>query len=187
MASTDRVIIADIEAEFIAVRALGDKALAQMDAAQLRVCLDRETNSAAILVKHMSGNFRSRFTDFLTSDGEKPWRDRDNEFVDDFPDGQAGREAILATWTAGWTCVLGAIATLRDSDLQRVVTIRSQPHTVTRALTRSLAHAGYHTGQLMWCARTVVGSAQWKTITIAKGTSAAFNEWMGHGGAGPRV
>ncbi len=185
MAETDRVIIADIEAEFHAVRALGDKALAQMNAAHLRMGLDRETNSAAILVKHMAGNFRSRFTDFLTSDGEKPWRNRDAEFVDDFPEGEAGRDAILATWAAGWTCVLGAIASLQDADLQRVVTIRSQPHTVMRALTRSLAHAGYHTGQLVWCARTVVGTGQWKTITIAKGTSAAFNQRMGH--AGPQA
>ena len=176
-----RAIITDIEAEFHALRALGDKALTQMNAAQLRVCLDRETNSAAIIVKHMAGNFRSRFTDFLTSDGEKPWRDRETEFVDDFPEGEAGREAILATWAAGWTCVLSAIASLNDADLHRTVTIRSQPHTVTRALTRSLAHAGYHTGQLVWCARTVVGAQSWTTLTIPRGTSAAFNQRMGHG------
>lgn len=176
-----RAIITDIEAEFHAVRALGDKALAQMNAAQLRTCLDRETNSAAIIVKHMAGNFRSRFTDFLTSDGEKPWRNRDAEFVDDFAEGEAGREAILAKWAAGWTCVLSAIASLHDTDLHRTVTIRSQPHTVTRALTRSLAHAGYHTGQLVWCARTVVGAQAWTTLTIPRGTSATFNQRMGHG------
>lgn len=181
MPDADRRIIADIEAEFHAVRALGDKALAQISAAHLRTCLDRETNSAAIIVKHMAGNFRSRFTDFLTSDGEKPWRSRDAEFIDDFPDGEAGRQAILATWSVGWTCVLDAIASLRDDDLHRIVTIRSQPHTVTRALTRSLAHAGYHTGQLVWCARTVVGAQAWTTLTIPRGASAAFNQRMGHG------
>jgi hypothetical protein len=175
-----RLIIADIEAEFHAVRVLGDKALAQMNADHLRLCLDRETNSAAIIVKHMAGNFRSRFTDFLSTDGEKPWRNRDHEFIDDFPAGAAGRDAILTTWSAGWTCVLHTIAQLSDTDLPRIITIRSQPHTVTRALTRSLAHAGYHTGQLVWCARTVVGASTWRTLTIPRGGSAQFNAAMQH-------
>jgi hypothetical protein len=178
--TTTREIVACIEGEFVAVRALGDKALAQMNVQQLHTCLDRETNSAAIIVKHMAGNFRSRFTDFLTTDGEKPWRNRDQEFVDDFPQDEAGRERILATWQAGWECVLGAISPLTDADLTRVVTIRGQPHTVVRALSRSLAHAGYHTGQLLWCARTVVGSEQWKVITIARGASANFNDGLGY-------
>ncbi|HLP84717.1 MAG TPA: DUF1572 family protein [Phycisphaerales bacterium] len=174
-----RAIVADIEAEFRAVKALGDKALVQLDAQQMRACIDAHTNSAATIVKHMAGNFHSRFADFLTTDGEKPGRDRDDEFVDDFPAGDAGREAILARWESGWACVLGAMATLSDADLQRIVTIRSQPHTVMRALTRSLAHAGYHTGQLMWCARAAVGPA-WKTVTIARGGSHAFNTTLGH-------
>jgi uncharacterized damage-inducible protein DinB len=175
-----RPVVAALEAEFVSVRANAEKAMRQLSAAQLRIALDSQTNSVAVIAKHMSGNFRSRFTDFLTTDGEKPTRHRDDEFIDDFPAGDDGAQAVWHTWNQGWDCVLGAIAQLADDDLARTVTIRGEPHTVARALARSLAHAAYHTGQIMWCARTVVGNDKWRVVTIARNASSAFNASKGY-------
>ncbi|MDX2115353.1 MAG: DUF1572 family protein [Planctomycetota bacterium] len=159
-------------------RSMAERAMAQLDDAALREALSRETNSIAVIVKHLSGNFRSRFTDFLTADGEKPWRDRDAEFVDDFAD----RRAIEGAWERGWACALGAIKGLTSADLGKMVTIRSEVHSVPAALARATAHAAYHTGQIVMIARILSErrGEEWKTLTIPRGGTKEFNERMGH-------
>lgn len=188
----ERHIIAGFEGEYATLKRNADKAIAQLDATEIRFSSLRvgdrpalEANSVAAIMKHMGGNLRSRFTDFLTSDGEKAWRDRDGEFVDDFALGEAGRTAAIAAWDAGWACLMQALAALTDADLQRVITIRGEAHTVARALTRSLAHAGYHVGQIILLSRAIVGDERWKVISVARGQTRAFNASMGYD-AGPR-
>lgn len=163
-----RTVVASLEGEFRAVRANLLKAVDQLDADAIRRSPDPETNSVAVVLKHLGGNFRSRFADFLTSDGEKPDRDRDGEFVDDFPPGEAGRAAAIAAFERGFEVLAATLASLSDADLDRTVTIRGEPHTVARALARSLAHFGYHQGQVTLIARTLVGPERWKTITIPR-------------------
>ncbi|MFO0829432.1 MAG: DUF1572 family protein [Phycisphaerales bacterium] len=175
-----RDVVQAFESEFAAVRATCEKAIAQLDAGEIRRGLDEQSNSVAVILKHVGGNLRSRFTDFLTDDGEKSWRRRDDEFVDDFPEGEAGRAAALERWNEGWSVALDALARLSDADLDRVVTIRGEPHRVARALARSLAHVAYHAGQIVQTARTIVGEARWTTITIPRGRSDEFNRRMGY-------
>lgn len=184
---TDRHVIAGFEGEYATLKRNADKAIAQLDASQIRLARVRvgdgaalEANSVAVIMKHMGGNLRSRFTEFLTSDGEKPWRDRDTEFVDDFPAGEAGRDAAIAAWDGGWACLLGALGELRDADLSRTITIRGEAHTVARALTRSLAHAGYHVGQIVLISRAIVGDERWKVISVPRGGTRAFNSGLGY-------
>ena len=175
-----RIAVRAFEEEFASLRRVAEKAINQLNSEQLRVSPAPESNSAAVIMKHLAGNFRSRFTDLLTSDGEKPWRDRDGEFVDDLPQGDEGRRAILERWDEGWRCVLDALALLTDADLGRTVTIRGEPHTVARALARSLAHAGYHTGQIVSLARGLVGPDRWSVISVPRGGSAEHNRRMGY-------
>jgi hypothetical protein len=169
--------------EFRALRATAEKAIAQLDDDAIRRAPAPQTNSVAVIMKHVAGNFLSRFTDFLTTDGEKAWRNRDDEFVDAYPPGAPGRAAIMARWEQGWACVLGAAAALTDEDLGRTVQIRGEPHTVDRALTRALAHAGYHVGQIVLVAKMLVGQSagpqSWKTISVPPGGSEAFNRSKG--------
>jgi hypothetical protein len=122
-------------------------------------------------MKHMAGNLRSRFTDFLTSDGEKPDRDRDGEFVDAFP----SRDAMMEHWERGWRILFDALASLRPDDLAKTVTIRGEPHAVIDALHRALAHQGYHVGQIVQLSR-YLAKDQWDTITVPRGGSVAFNQ-----------
>lgn len=175
--SLTRTTLAAIEVTFRSQKSLAERALAQVPDHLLHTALTRDTNSAAVIVKHMSGNLRSRFTDFLTTDGEKPWRDRDTEFQDD----NADRAEIMRRWESGWSVLFAALAELTDADLPRTVTIRSEPHTVALALARALAHQSYHVGQLVQLARALAGDT-WNTITIprAPGASAAFNRSLGH-------
>src|SRR5688500_3670030 len=133
-----------IRKNFASLKRSAEKAIMQLSDEQLRVPLDENTNSVVVIMKHMAGNLRSRFTDFLSSDGEKPDRDRDGEFVDDF----ASREAIVQHWERGWNVLFEALDALRPEDLTRTVTIRGKPHTVVDALHRALAHQGYHVGQI---------------------------------------
>ena len=153
--------------------------IAQLDAAQIRRSLDGDVNAVAVIMKHVGGNLRSRFADLLTTDGEKPSRDREAEFVDDFPEGEAGRAAALAAWSQGWGVLEATLASLNDADLGRTVTIRGVPHTVAKALARSLAHIAYHQGQITLLARLLVGPAAWKTITIPRGGTAKRHAEMG--------
>lgn len=174
-----RAIIEDFEFKFAEIRRESEQAIAQLDARQLRHSLDGDTNSVAVTMKHVGGNLRSRFSNFLDEDGEKPWRQRESEFVDDFPPNDAGRQAAVAAWNAGWSTLEATLASLRDADLARVVLIRGVPHTVSRALARSLAHMAYHQGQITLIARVLVGSERWKTISIPRGGTAQRHAEMG--------
>ncbi|RMF77852.1 MAG: DUF1572 domain-containing protein [Planctomycetota bacterium] len=151
-------------------KALAEAAMAQLDWSRIRRRLDEHTNSIAVIAKHLAGNLRSRWTNFMTSDGEKLGRDRDQEFVDDFPD----REAMLATWEDGWRRMLDTLAALTPADLTKPVFIRGVEHTVAEAIVRSIEHNGYHIGQIVILARHWAGN-DWKTLTIAPGGSAEYN------------
>jgi hypothetical protein len=184
--STGRSIIDDFASKFAEIRRESEQAIAQLDADQLRRSLDGDVNSVAINMKHVGGNLRSRFADFLTTDGEKPSRDREGEFVDDFPPGEAGRAAAMAAWSDGWATLESALATLTDADLGRIVRIRGAEHTVARALARSLAHIAYHQGQIVLIARILRGPSRWQTISIPRGGTAQRHAEMGFDPDAPR-
>ncbi|MBL9149191.1 MAG: DUF1572 family protein [Phycisphaerae bacterium] len=158
-------------------RALAEKAFAQVDDDAFRRPLDANTNSIAIVMKHLGGSLRSRFTEFLTTDGEKPDRNRDGEFVDDFAPGAEGRVQAIAAWNAGFAALERAIDDLTDADLGRTVTIRGEPHSVPLALSRALGHVSYHVGQIVLTAR-LLATGEWKTLTIPRGGSGTFNRTM---------
>jgi hypothetical protein len=153
---------------------LADGAIAQLNDEQFFALPDAESNSVAIIVKHMAGNMRSRFTDFLTTDGEKPDRDRDQEFI---VAADATRAEILDAWEQNWQIVFDALNVLSGDDLAREVTIRSEPHTVLRAINRQVAHYAYHVGQIVFLAKHWKGS-EWETLSVPKGQSAAANAAM---------
>lgn len=167
---------------FHSQKVLAEKAIVQVRDDLLRTPLDVNTNSIAVIMKHVSGNLRSRFTDFLHSDGEKPWRDRDDEFVDNFRD----RAEVIACWEAGWTCLFECLRGLRAEHLAWQVTIRGEPHSVPHALNRALAHVGYHTGQIVLSAR-LLSHDNWQTITVPRGGTRQFNRARGFdpGAPGP--
>lgn len=149
---------------------LADRAIAQVSDAKLRVALDEHTNSIAVIAKHVAGNLLSRWTDFLAADGEKPDRNRDDEFVDTF----ASRAEMLAYWERGWARLFETLAGLRAEDLARTVLIRGEPHSVPLAIERSLGHTCYHVGQIVQLARVHAGDA-WETLTIPRGGSEQYN------------
>ena len=155
---------------------LGERAMAQCPDEGLFTMLDAESNSIAIVVKHMAGNMRSRWTDFLTSDGEKPDRNRDNEFEG----APATRAELLELWERGWKLLFGALEPLSDADLTRTITIRAEPHSVTQAINRQIAHYSYHVGQIVYLARHFAGG-KWQTLTIPKRKSAEFNKQVAAG------
>jgi hypothetical protein len=149
---------------------MGEGAMAQLRNEDFFVTLDPESNSIAILVKHLAGNMRSRFTDFLTTDGEKPDRFRDREFE---VTGATTRAEVMQWWKEGWACVLEAIETLKPDDVMRSVTIRGEPHTVLQAINRQIAHYAAHVGQIVFLAKHL-RSNEWKTLTIPRGKSEEF-------------
>ena len=146
---------------------LAERAMARVSDEALTATLDPESNSIAIIVKHMSGNMRSRWTDFLTSDGEKPDRNRDTEFESP----ATSRAQLLAQWEAGWKYVFDALTSLTGADLSRKVLIRSEPHSVTQAINRQVAHYSYHVGQIVFLSKHFA-SAHWTTLTVPRGKSA---------------
>ncbi|HTV58235.1 MAG TPA: DUF1572 domain-containing protein [Verrucomicrobiae bacterium] len=160
---------------------LGDRAIAQVPDDALFAVLDPESNSIAIIVKHLAGNMLSRWTDFLTSDGEKPNRNRDSEF--EAP--PATRADLLAVWESGWTCLFSALESLTDSDLSRTILIRTEPHSVLQAINRQIAHYSYHVGQIVFLARHLAGG-QWTSLTIPRGHSVSFNASVATGKASQR-
>jgi hypothetical protein len=167
--------LADMRARFASLRSTAEGALDQTsDDDFFRSLGGAEDNSIAIVVKHMAGNLRSRFTDFLTSDGEKPDRDRDGEF--EVRQGDT-REQIMEQWNMGWVTLLGVLETLHPADLDRTVTIRGESHPVVGALDRQLSHHAYHVGQIVLLAKHYAGSA-WKTLSIPRGKSAEVNARM---------
>ncbi len=162
-----RVSIAD----FRRMKRLAEKAMDQLEDDDYHQTPDAEANSVAVLIRHLSGNMLSRWTDFLTTDGEKSWRHRDDEFVDSFD----SRAEVLDYWEKGWNCLLDTLRTLEPDDLSKTVTIRGEPHSVPLAIHRSLAHCGYHVGQIIMIARILAGD-DWETITIPRGGSSTYNQ-----------
>jgi len=160
---------------------LGEGAIAQVTDEQLLAALDPEMNSIAQIVKHIAGNMRSRWTDFLTSDGEKPDRNRDSEF-DEPP---ATREALMKMWEAGWKCVFDALEPLGSAEVDRKVTIRGEAHSVMQAVNRQIAHYAYHVGQIVFLAKHLQHS-RWKSLSIPRNQSAKFNQRVATGEASQR-
>lgn len=168
--------VRSIEAEFLRYKALGEKAIAQLDGPALSAPPAGGGNSIATVCWHMSGNFRSRFTDFLTTDGEKPWRGRDEEFEAR----TVTRAELLEKWEQGWAVLTATLGTLDDGDLDRPVTIRGQTLSVLEALLRSLAHASYHVGQIVYAAKSARG-ADWTYLSIPPGESEQFTRRLQQG------
>ena len=156
---------------FEANKRLADRAVEQVLDDELHTALDANTNSIAVIMKHVAGNLISRWTDFLTTDGEKPWRNRDDEFVDSF----GSRAELLELWEQGWACLLKTLKSLKGEDLEKTVIIRGEPHSVPLALERSLGHTSYHIGQIVQVARIHAGE-KWNTLTIPRGGSEQFNK-----------
>jgi Protein of unknown function (DUF1572) len=161
----------DVIHEFHRTKELADKAMAQVDERGFFATPDAETNPIAVIVKHVAGNQRSRWTDFLTTDGEKPDRHRDTEFVLEPEDTRA---SLTARWENGWSILFATLDALTDDDLDRIVRIRGEAHTLVQALHRQLTHYAYHAGQIVLLARHFAG-ASWKTLSVARGASAGFN------------
>jgi hypothetical protein len=153
---------------------MAEKSVAQVSDEELFSVIDEENNSIAVIMKHMAGNMRSRWTDFLTSDGEKPDRHRDTEFIV----GEVNtKDAIMARWESGWQCVFSAIEPLTPDDLQTTIYIREEPHSVIEAINRQLTHYAYHVGQIVMLAKHFRGK-DWQTLSIPRGQSDAFNANM---------
>jgi hypothetical protein len=152
-------------------KGLAERAIDAVTDDQLTAVLDPEMNSIAQIAKHMAGNMRSRFTDFLTTDGEKPDRNRDSEFEGP----PVTREALMQLWNDGWDCVLGALEPLTAADLARTITIRGEPHSVMQAINRQVAHYSYHCGQIVFLAKHLQ-SADWKSLSVPRSQSGAFNQ-----------
>ncbi len=152
-------------------KSLGDKSIAQLNDEQIHQYLVPNSNNVAIIVKHICGNMLSRWTDFLESDGEKEWRNREGEFEDTITD----KKDLLAVWENAWTVLFGAIDPLTAADLSRIAYIRNEGHSVTEAINRQLGHYSYHIGQLAFIAKALK-SDDWQTLSIAKGASKQFNK-----------
>jgi hypothetical protein len=163
-------LIKSIEAEYLRYKALAESALGQVPDSALSEPGPANGNSLAIICWHVAGNLKSRFQDFLTSDGEKPWRDREDEFAPR----TVSRAELMVKWGDGWNVLLGTLHRLTDDDLTKTIHIRGQPLLVHEALHRSLAHASYHVGQVVYLAHAIRGS-DWKYLSIAPGGSAAYN------------
>jgi hypothetical protein len=158
--------------QFRGHKRMGEAAMVQLRDEDFFATLDPESNSVAILVKHLAGNMRSRFTDFLTSDGEKPDRFRDREFE---ITSSTSRADVMRWWEDGWATVLGTIEALKPEDVMRTVTIRGEPHTVLQAVNRQIAHYAQHIGQIVFLAKHL-RSSEWKTLSIPRGKSEEFKQ-----------
>jgi hypothetical protein len=171
----------DSLAIFRQYKSLAERAMQQVTDEQLFSTLDEEANSIAIIVKHMNGNMRSRWTDFLTADGEKPDRNRDSEFIDP----PAPRAALLEQWEASWAILFRALEPLTDADLGRTVQIRGEAHSVMQAINRQIAHYAQHIGQIVLLAKHHAG-AQWQSLSVPRNRSAEFNRRVAAGEASQR-
>ncbi len=170
----EALFIDELRAEARRYREWAEQALAQVDDAGFFFTLDAESNSLALIVKHVAGNLRSRWTDFFTADGEKPDRQRDREFELEPEDTRA---SLMASWDAGWRCLLDTLDGMSPDDVSRAVVIRAEPHTFTRAALRSLAHTAGHVGQIVLLAKHV-SSERWRSISIPRGQSEQMNAIM---------
>ncbi len=168
------IYIESVRKQFSQCKIMGEKAMEQVPDDRLYWQYNPETNSMAIIVKHLAGNMVSRFTDFYSSDGEKPWRDRDAEFENE----ELSRENLLALWNKGWDCLLGILNVLKDEDLSRTVVIRNEKLTVVDALNRQFTHYAGHIGQIIYIGKMILNS-NWKTLTIPRKGSRELNAKMG--------
>ncbi len=159
-----------IKKQFLYYKMLGEKAIEQLNEEQLFWQYNEESNSIAVLVNHISGNMLSRFTDFLTSDGEKPWRNRDAEFANPLK----SKTALMDLWAKGWECLMNGLDPLTEADLEKVIYIRNDGHTVIEAINRQLAHYPYHIGQIVFIAK-MLKNDDWKTLSIARNKSNDYN------------
>jgi hypothetical protein len=166
--------LTDAVIQFRALKGAAEKALAQVDDSQFFTRLDAESNSLALIVKHVAGNLRSRWTDFLTADGEKPDRRRDAEFEDEEGD---SREGLMRRWEAGWRTLFDALAPLTGEDLSRTVLIRGEAHTVMQAVNRQLTHYAGHVGQIVFLAKHLARD-RWQTLSVPRRKSEDFNAQM---------
>lgn len=164
----------DAISQFRNMKKLAEKALLQVSDDEFFVLLDEESNSLALTVKHISGNLRSRWTDFLTSDGEKEWRKRDTEFIitDD-----NSRASMMQAWEDGWQVLFQALTPLQVADFDKKVLIRGEPHTIVQAINRQLTHYSYHIGQIVFLAKHLK-STEWKTLSVARNKSEEFRQEM---------
>ena len=169
-ATPERPVLDSAVRTFESQKRLAERAIAQLGDDQFHVALDANTNSVTVMMKHLAGNMLSRWTDFLTTDGEKPWRGRDTEFVDDIP----SREALLARWEDGWKCLFAALDALSDEDLTRTVRMRGEEQSALDAIFRQLSHYGCHVGQIVQTAR-VMAKDNWEVLTIPRGGSDEYN------------
>jgi hypothetical protein len=156
--------------QFEYYKLLGEKTIVQLPAEKLFWQYNKESNSIATIVKHLHGNMLSRWTNFLTSDGEKEWRERDSEFENDL----TTKETVLKIWSDGWACLFDALKNLKESDLSKIIYIRNQGHTVTEAINRQLAHYPYHIGQIVFLGKMICDE-KWVSLSIPKGNSKTFN------------
>lgn len=162
--------IETIKKQFLYYKSLGEKAMAQINDEQLFVQLNEDSNSIASIVKHLSGNMLSRWTDFLNSDGEKEWRNRDAEFENE----PTSRAQVIDTWNKGWECFLQALNSLNDTDSQKIIYIRNEGHTIEEALVRQLCHYPYHIGQIIFLAKALK-ETHWDSLSIARNKSGDYN------------
>ncbi len=159
-----------IKKEFERYKRLGEKTFEQLTDEQLFYQFNKESNSIAIIIKHLRGNMLSRWTDFLTTDGEKEWRNREDEFENN----TKNRQDLIHQWNEGWECLFGAIEELSEKELDKRVYIRNEGHSVLEALNRQLTHYAYHIGQIVFIGKTLCGK-KWRSLSIPKGESGAYN------------
>jgi len=160
-----------VKKQFRYYQKLGEQAMAQLMPEQLFTTFNPDSNAIAVIVKHLHGNMLSRWTDFLTSDGEKPWRNRDQEFEVT----ATSKEEVLQQWQTGWECLLNALENLNPADLMRIIYIRNEGHTVMEAINRQLAHYSYHVGQIVYAAK-LLKQTEWTSLSIPRNKSAAYNQ-----------
>ena len=156
--------------QFKYYKSLGDKTFSQLEFEELQKEFSEDSNSISIIVKHLVGNMLSRWTNFLTEDGEKTWRNRDKEFVATY----ASKQELVEAWENGWNCLFKALTSITENDLDKVIYIRNEAHTITEAIIRQLAHYPYHVGQIVFIGKLIKGN-QWNSLSIAKGKSDEFN------------
>lgn len=162
--------LTSVKKQFLYYKTLGEKAIHQVEPEQLFNAINENSNSIATIVKHLWGNMMSRWTDFLNADGEKEWRDRDAEFVNDIHD----KDELLAKWNEGWDCFLSALDSIRPEQLLNIIYIRNEGHTVQEAINRQLAHYPYHIGQIIYAGKLLKDS-EWESLSIPKNNSKQYN------------
>ncbi|MEL6720194.1 MAG: DUF1572 family protein [Bacteroidota bacterium] len=170
MESTTQNYLTSITKQFQYYKMLGDRTFEQLTEAELFWQPSEDSNSIAIIIKHLHGNMLSRWTNFLIEDGEKEWRNRDDEFVDDLET----KENLLAKWEEGWTCLFTALDNVNETNFEQLIYIRNMGHTITEAINRQLAHYSYHVGQITFLGKLIKGTA-WQSLSIPKGQSKAYN------------